>query len=175
MRIIAGKYGGRSLTRPKTASTRPMSDKVREALFNVVGSVEGWRVLDVYAGSGAIAIEALSRGASQAVVVESGSEPLRAIKASQVALSLGSELTVLAIPAAKALLRLSGDQFELIVADPPYDAVNVAILTKMSILLASGGLLVLSHSGRIAAPTLEFMQRIDTRRYGDSSLSFYRN
>lgn len=174
MRIIAGKYGGRNLTRPKTTATRPMSDKVRAALFDVIGPIDGWDVLDLYSGSGAIAIEALSRGAKLAVAVENSREPLRAIRASQLELGIGPELLVLGMPDTKALLKLEISRFNLVIADPPYDSINEAVLSGFSSLITPNGLIIVSHTSRIAPPELESMQQLQTRKYGDSSLSFYR-
>lgn len=173
MRIIAGTYGGRTIIRPKTPGTRPMSDKVREALFNIVGSVEGMKVLDAYAGSGAIGLEALSRGARSVVLVEKAREPLKAIHKTIKSLGAAGDLTVIASLIEQAATALEQASLDLIVADPPYEAINVAVLNELAGLLLNNSLLVLSHSSRIDAPKLESMKRLETRVYGDSALSFY--
>lgn len=151
-----------------------MSDKVREALFNIIGSVDGWRVIDAYAGSGAIGLEALSRGARSVTLIEAASEPLQAI--ARTIAALGSEETARVIPGKVegALSRLGDGEFDLIVADPPYDKLSVNALDGLATKLAPGGVLVVSHASRNAAPELKSMERFDTRSYGDSSLSLYR-
>jgi 16S rRNA (guanine966-N2)-methyltransferase len=174
MKIISGKYGRRVISRPKTDATRPMSDKVREALFSVVGSVDGLQVLDVYAGSGALALEALSRGAAAAVAVESSKTAVKTIVENQKILGIGEALNIKAMTVAKALNHLEGQTFELIIADPPYERINYEELARLASLLAFKGLLIVSHTSRIALPQLESMERTSTRTYGDTSLSFYK-
>ncbi len=105
MRVIAGRYGGRELVAPRGRATRPTSDRVREALFSILADVGGARVLDLFAGSGALAIEALSRGAAQATLVDSGAGAVAAIKGNLEALGIEAEVQradALAIPWARS-------------------------------------------------------------------------
>ena len=120
MRVIAGRYGGRRLQAPPGAATRPTSDRVREALFSVLGDrVAGARVLDLFAGSGALGLEALSRGAERAVFIETDRAALTAIAANVQALAAAGRASIRATDA----LRLPRDgPFDLILADPPYEA-----------------------------------------------------
>ncbi len=123
MRVVAGRFGGRRLVAPRGDSTRPTSDRVREALFSMLGPLEGARVLDLFAGSGALGIEALSRGAAHAVLVERDPAAVRAIRANLDALGLGDdEVRVVAAPARVALRDASGrsDAYDLVFLDPPY-------------------------------------------------------
>ncbi|MGH2831798.1 MAG: 16S rRNA (guanine(966)-N(2))-methyltransferase RsmD, partial [Solirubrobacteraceae bacterium] len=123
MRVVAGRYGGRRLTAPRGRATRPTSDRVREALFSMLGDVHQMRVLDLFAGTGALAIEALSRGAQSAVLVERDERALAALHANLEALGLGGEqVRVLAMDAATALqtARARRETYDLIFIDPPY-------------------------------------------------------
>lgn len=180
MRITTGSLGGRSVTPPKTTVTRPMADKVRAALFNVVGDVSGMIVLDSYAGSGAIGFEALSRGAARVVAIERARIPANTIKANQKALgglTWGYELHQMAVEA--WLTRWLGSPtempaFDLIVADPPYDHLKLDILEKLGSLLVLDGILIVSHSSRLDLPRLARLTHIDTKTYGDTALSFYK-
>ena len=107
MRVVAGRLGGRRLRAPRGRDTRPTSDRVREALFSMLGALEGARVLDLFGGSGALAIEALSRGASSAVIVERDGRAVEVIRANLDALGLGEDEAILerAHARAAALLR----------------------------------------------------------------------
>jgi 16S rRNA (guanine966-N2)-methyltransferase len=179
MRITTGTLGGRTVTAPKAAGTRPMADKVRAALFNVIGDVSGAIVLDAYAGSGAVGFEAVSRGALRVVAVEGARQPIMAIKANQEALDLtwGYELHQSTIETwlARWVARPTEmPAFDLIVADPPYDRLRPDVLEKLGSLLLSDGILVVSHSSRLEPPELTRLTLIDHKTYGDSTLSFYK-
>ena len=159
LRIVAGRLGGRRLVAPRDRETRPTSERVREALFSILGPIEG-DVLDLYAGSGALGFEALSRGASRVVFVESRRPALDALREN--ARVLGVEPAV-----------------SLILADPPYALVHggQAPRTLAALLaagaLAPGGVLVLEHASRTEPPSLEGLFLRECRRYGDTALSIY--
>jgi 16S rRNA (guanine966-N2)-methyltransferase len=123
MRVIAGTLRSRKLLAPK-GEARPTSDRVREALFSALGDVSGARVLDLFAGSGALGIEALSRGAESAVFVDSSRASLEALRKNLQALDLESFAHVMPVSVAKAIrsLGVSSDAFDLVFLDPPYDA-----------------------------------------------------
>ena len=122
MRIIAGEWRGRKLVAPAGQQTRPTADRTRETLFSMLasrlGSFEGLRVADLYAGSGALGLEALSRGAANATLIESDRAAIRAIEANVASLGAGQRLAVRAMSAAKLPV---GESFELVFADPPYE------------------------------------------------------
>ena len=127
MRIVAGSAKGRALQGPKPTSKhiRPTADRVRETLFNVLGQwLEGQAVLDLYAGTGALALESLSRGAGRAVLVDSDREALALCRTNTDTLGFGERVEILAQPVERALETLGrrGDRFELVFADPPYAA-----------------------------------------------------
>lgn len=121
MRVVAGRFKGRRLAAPRGTRTRPTADRVREALFSMLGDVGGARVLDLYAGSGALGIEALSRGAVSAVFVERDPRAVAAIERNVE--PLGVEATVARADALRWLERAEG-QFDLVFCDPPYDVAS---------------------------------------------------
>jgi 16S rRNA (guanine966-N2)-methyltransferase len=119
LRVVAGTYKGRRLAAPRGTRTRPTADRVREALFSMLGDVGGARVLDLYAGSGALGIEALSRGADSAVFVERDARAVAAIERNLAA--VGVEANVVRQDVARFLARADG-AFDLVFCDPPYDS-----------------------------------------------------
>lgn len=168
MRVVAGLAGGRRLQAPPGRSIRPTSERVREALFASLGSlgvVEGARVLDLFAGSGALGIEALSRGAASATFVDSDARAVAAIRANLVAVKL--EGTVVRSDALDFLARTS-DRFDLVLADPPYAFTDWLELLN----LVPEGLAVL-ESGRALELPPEW-DAVRSRRYGDSVVTLAR-
>jgi 16S rRNA (guanine966-N2)-methyltransferase len=185
MRITGGTHRSRSLVAPRGQATRPTSDRVREALFAILGAEEplaGARVLDLYAGTGALALEALSRGAALAVMVERGREALDAIRSNVAALGVTGAARVVGVPverAAKAIRGAGGSGFNLVFVDPPYadvpsgDAARAIGAIVGAGLVADGARLVLEHGKNDEAPAMEGLALQHTRRYGDTCLSFY--
>jgi 16S rRNA (guanine966-N2)-methyltransferase len=178
MRVIAGALRGRSLVAPKGLTTRPTSDRVREALFSVLGNVTSASVLDLYAGTGALGIEALSRGASRAVFVENDRPALEALRRNLDTLGLTGSAVVLSSPVLRVVRSLSSrGPFDLVLVDPPYaslaEAVQVLELLVDQHLFSDKVRVVLEHASRDAAPDLKGLLFQKTRRYGDTSVSFY--
>lgn len=179
MRVIAGSAKGRRLKAPRDRRTRPTSDLVRGALFSTLASMGAdlSRVLDLYAGSGALGIEALSRGAGYCDFVERDAAACAVIKENLRATGFESRANVLCMPVARALGQLSGP-YSLVLADPPYDdpeAESLLARVASSPLVEGGAVLVLEHSSRKEPPThVGSLSLVNTRRYGDSALSFYR-
>ena len=180
MRIVAGEFKGRRLKSPTWDGLRPTSDRLRETLFNILGgAVAGARVLDGYAGTGAIGIEALSRGAAEVTFVEQDRRAIRLIEAN-LGLLRQPDLTASDPRRRDAIIRtgfaaLEGDPFDVIVLDPPYGpgAADEA-LGRAAGLLAPGGRLVVEHAARHAAPAGHGSLRLlRTVKAGDSALSFY--
>lgn len=184
MRITGGTLRSRGLKAPKGAATRPTTDRVREALFGILtsaGAIEGARVLDLYAGTGALALEALSRGAAAALLVESAREALGVLRANVEALGLEDRARVVAGDVAQAMRRLGeAGPFDLVFADPPWAMVDagppVAALADLARRggIAPEGRVVLEHSARTPPPDIDGLVRLDTRRYGDTALTFYK-
>ncbi|MGE5528219.1 MAG: 16S rRNA (guanine(966)-N(2))-methyltransferase RsmD [Patescibacteria group bacterium] len=181
MRVIAGRFGGRRLKRPVRLDLRPTSDRVRESLFNILGPrVAGATVLDLFAGTGGLGIEALSRGASRAIFVERDRRAGDLIRRNLAMLGLGSgEAEVRGEPVADALAALAacGCRFDLVLADPPYGA-GAARDTLASLarggLVSPGGLAVLEHAAKESIPAPDGMILVDRRGYGDTALSFFK-
>jgi 16S rRNA (guanine966-N2)-methyltransferase len=183
VRVVAGALKSRALKAPKGDATRPTSDRVRESLFAVLGDVSGVAVLDLYAGSGALAIEALSRGAARAVCVEVARPALMAIRDNVTTLGLDQRLTVLArrVEECAPLLAAHGP-FDLVLIDPPYADVPsgdlardlAPLLARREALFSVDALVVLEHAARDPAPVLTGLVHEDDRRWGDTAAAFYR-
>ncbi len=174
MRVIAGSYGGRSLRAPRGRDTRPTSDRVREAVFSILGEIEGARVLDLYAGSGALAIEALSRGAAEATLVDSSRPAIQAIETNL--RTLGASAEVVHGDARRFCERASRDarQYDLVFLDPPYrhgSALGRELTAALGPLLARGAR-VLAESDRRSPLGLDLVL-LDERRYGDTLISIH--
>jgi 16S rRNA (guanine966-N2)-methyltransferase len=181
VRIVAGTHRGRPLLGPKGPGLRPTADRVRESLFNLLGQrFEGGTVLDLYAGTGALAFEALSRGMSRAVLVDSGAESERLVQANARSLGFESVVTFLRLPVSRALGRLGseGRRFELVFADPPYAATAAAELVeavRAAGVLAPGGILCVEHGQREPSPSPGAgLSAVDQRRFGDTAVSLFR-
>jgi 16S rRNA (guanine966-N2)-methyltransferase len=176
VRIVGGTLGGRVLRAPAGSDTRPTSEKVREAIFNILGSVEGDHVLDLFAGSGALGIEALSRGAARATFIDSRKTALAAIHANLGDLGLADRADVLAGDAVACAARPTEIPWRLVFADPPYrsDLAARAVLAIPAACLAPDAVIVIEHDRRNAPPeVLGSLLRTDHRRYGDTLVSFY--
>ena len=183
MRVVAGALKSRALKAPKGDATRPTSDRVRESLFAVLGDVSGIVVLDLYAGSGALAIEAISRGAERAVCVEMARPALSVIRENVIALGIEARLHVVARKVEDSATALaSHGPFALVLIDPPYADVPsgalaralAPILARRDELFAEDALVVVEHAARDAAPALPGLVHEDDRRWGDTAAAFYR-
>jgi 16S rRNA (guanine966-N2)-methyltransferase len=174
MRIIAGSHKGHTIHAPRGRDTRPTSDRVRENVFNIVGPLDGAAVLDLYAGSGAMGLEALSRGAARAVFVERDADAVRAIERNLDKLRLAG--TILRQDAVTALAAEAGShrKYDLVLVDPPYDMypdVQPQLARYLPSLLAADGLLVVETDARVE-PELPLALRT-TRRYGQARITIY--
>jgi 16S rRNA (guanine966-N2)-methyltransferase len=179
MRVIAGRLGGRRLKAPRGRSTRPTSDRVREALFAMLGELDGAIVLDLFAGTGALGIEALSRGAERVVFVERDASAIRALKDNLAALELGpgeAELRRADAFAALQTARRRAEKYDLVLIDPPYRRAR-DWAPKLSALLPP----VLGPAARVVLESdrrmpLELELAVeDERRYGDTSIRIHRH
>jgi 16S rRNA (guanine966-N2)-methyltransferase len=172
MRIVAGRYGGRRLTAPRGQVTRPTSDRVREALFQRLGPLDGQRALDLFAGSGALGLEALSRGAAHATFVDSAPAAIRAVRANVHALGLAPEQAEVRRQDARTFLRgarAARHEYDLVLLDPPYRlaaGLGRELSSLLRAVLAPGGRVV-SESDRRSPLNLE-LPLTDERRYGDT-------
>ena len=174
MRIVAGEFRGRQLKSPTWEGLRPTSDRLRETLFNILGpSVRGARVLDAYAGTGAIGIEALSRGAAEVTFVERDPRAVKLIEANLSA--LGASGAIIRAGWSDAVTRLGGQVFDLIILDPPYaDTAAAEALEAAHALVSEGTRVVVEHAARHAPPAdVSGLRLMRTVKAGDSALSFY--
>jgi 16S rRNA (guanine(966)-N(2))-methyltransferase RsmD len=180
MRVIGGQAKGRRLKAPKGRALRPTADRVKEALFNILPrDLSGYRVLDLFAGTGNLSVEALSRGASDALLTDSSRQARKAIEENLRALGFEGRSRVWSAPVLSSIRRLSqrGESFDLIFLDPPYEKGWVGTSLRAVArggLLRESGLLVAEHSvrekveERYGSLTLR-----DQRRYGSTQLSFF--
>jgi 16S rRNA (guanine(966)-N(2))-methyltransferase RsmD len=176
MRIIAGALKGRRLKAPKWAGLRPTSDKLRETLFNILAPrITDARVLDVFAGTGAIGLESLSRGAALTVFVERDRRAAALIAENVAICGAQNRCAIIRDDAERALARdVTGGPFDVVVLDPPYDYEPLAATLALALRqLAPGGLLVLEHACRRAVPAVEGGRAIRTVRSGDSALTMF--
>ena len=173
MRVIAGTARGVSLTSPRGTGTRPITDRVKETLFAILGErVPDARVLDLYAGSGAIGIEALSRGARSVDFVERDRSARAAIDANLERTRLAPSASVHGIDVER-FLRTAGGPWDLAVLDPPYEAhAIVAPLRALVPRLAPGVSVVIKHFWRTEPPEVEGLAVVRQRRFGETMLTF---
>ncbi|MFV2100418.1 16S rRNA (guanine(966)-N(2))-methyltransferase RsmD [Micromonospora sp. LOL_024] len=183
-RIVAGSLGGRRISAPPGAGTRPTSDRVREALFSAVQAetdLDGARFVDLYAGSGAVGLEALSRGAAYALLVESDPRAARVIRGNMAALRVGSAARLAAGKVATVLAAgPDGDPYDVVFADPPYTLPGGDVAAMLVALLDGGwlaqeALVVVERSSR--SGPVEWVQGVTGlrgRRYGETTLWYGR-
>lgn len=175
MRIIAGKYGKRLLDTPKGYATHPMGERIRSAMFNsLAGKFEGANVLDAFAGSGSLGLEALSRGASHATFVERDASALRALESNIAKLDCVKNTTI-ARRGVSSWAEDAKDKYDIIFVDPPYNKPQLSTVSKLFPLLKLSGLMILSYPGRGEAPPADNgIVVVDNRGYGNAALAFYR-
>jgi 16S rRNA (guanine(966)-N(2))-methyltransferase RsmD len=180
MRLTGGLDRGRKLRAPRGAATRPTGAKVREAMFNILGPPPGDPVLDLFAGTGSLGLEALSRGAAAATFVERDRRALDALGRNLRELGLADRARVMGAPVLAGLRQLAteGARYGWVFVDPPYAAGEVeSVLEALcgSPLLASTGVVVVEHDKRHVPPeAVGSLHLTDRRFYGDTGLSFYR-
>ena len=181
MRVIAGRLRGRVISAPPGDATRPTGARVREALFSILGDVAGARVLDLYAGSGALGIEALSRGASAAVFVEAGRPALACLRDNLTKLGLEDVATILPLRVESAKVQLGRHgPFQLVLCDPPWRDVKAARAQLETLasrgLLAVGARVVLEHAAKDPPADPEATSSLlvcDERRWGDTAVTLF--
>lgn len=173
MRIIAGTLKGRIFESPHGHRTHPMSEKIRGALFNSLGDIDGLYVLDAYAGSGAVGFEAISRGASKVIAVEADKPAQTCIKINITSLQVEESYTLIN-SFIMSFVRRTHETFDIVVADPPYDGLVYKDLEALPKTVKVGGLLIYSlpPTARLVLPK-EF-ELLQQKNYGDATLSFYR-
>jgi len=172
VRITAGHLCGRNISVPSIAGLRPTPSKVRQALFNILANVEGLRVLDLFAGSGVMALESISRGAVAAISIEKHPQAARAMQQLQKAWAVDA-WQILPLPVEKGLAKLSGQCFDLIFADPPYaEGFSEKLPQWLDAYEISCGQLIIEESARYQPAWPKSWQCMQSRRYGDTCLHF---
>ena len=175
MRIIAGNLGSRQFESPKGHRTHPMGDRIRTALFNTLGDIQGLTVLDAFGGSGALSFEAISRGAQHATILEIDRDAYQVILKNISTLGLSDQTTCYHINARSWSYRNNALRYNLVFCDPPYEHLQESVIEKLAKHTAPEGLLVLSLPPRadIRLPFIKF-ELISHKNFGDAHLFFYR-
>ncbi len=171
MRIITGRLGGRIFASPGRTSTHPMSEKMRGAIFSALGNIENLNVLDAYSGSGAIAFEAVSRGAGSVTIVENNKTALATIRLNITKLSINNRQVKVISKKLESWLNTVDEKFDVIIADPPYDNTDSAVIKELSLHLNNNAILVLSWPSNQPLPQAGHLIR--HKSYGDSCLAYY--
>lgn len=168
LRIVAGEFGGRRLEAPADGRVRPTADRVREAWFSILGSrLDGARVLDLFAGSGALGLEALSRGAVHADFVELNGASLRALRSNVAALGVEDRVTVHRADALRYTAQLAAGAFDVVLADPPYTADFAERIAALFRKVPFAGILAVEHRAD------RVVDGDETRRWGDTAVTFF--
>lgn len=172
IRVISGRYGSRKLDAPDGATTHPMSERIRNALFNSLGAdIVGTTVLDAFAGSGAVGIEALSRGAAHATFIERDRIAHKIIAKNLETLGIDDAKLIRATIASWD--QTSDQLFDIVFADPPYHDVQLPTLARLAAHVVPGGRLIVSLPDRQAAPTFDGVSLVSERPYGNAKLAIY--
>ncbi|MBM4396968.1 MAG: 16S rRNA (guanine(966)-N(2))-methyltransferase RsmD [Deltaproteobacteria bacterium] len=182
MRIVAGEWGGRRLVAPKGRGVRPTLERVREAVFDTLGTrPRGARVLDLFAGSGAMGFEALSRGADRATWCDASERAIAAIRENAAKLAVPpARAAILHMPAGAAIERLAkaGESFDIVFVDPPWESglyEETLLALSLSRIVAPGGMVVVEHAVRFDVSAVFGDLLADReRRYGDSGVTYFK-
>lgn len=174
MRIIAGKLGGLNFDAPKGQRTHPMSEKMRGALFSVLGDIKDLTVLDAFAGSGALGLEAISRGAACVTAIDNDRRACEAIASNAKKLKVDNKLKATRANVSGWSDNNEGKEFDLVFVAPPYDNLQTKIVQKMVKHVDDKGLLVLDWPGDLEAPTIERLNITHQKNHGDAQLAFYK-
>jgi 16S rRNA (guanine966-N2)-methyltransferase len=176
LRIVAGSLKGRRLSSPTWNGLRPTSDRLRETLFNILGETcRDASVLDAFAGTGAVGIEALSRGAAHVMFVDHDPRAIALIHQNLARCGVIDRYTIQRMDLARSGLAAFPTAFDLIFLDPPYEMTPTDACEALALSLADGGLLVLEHARRVSVPdAVADLRRTRTVAAGDSALSFFR-
>jgi 16S rRNA (guanine966-N2)-methyltransferase len=175
MRVIAGQLGGRFFAGPDSTATHPMAERVRGALFNTLGDITGRMILDAFGGSGALAFEAISRGAKSVIVIERDKRAQRIIVNNIKLLGLENDVKLIKASANAWSQNNPNEQFDLLLCDPPYHDLQLSTVSKLTQHIKDNGLMILSYPGRESAPTVNGVVVVDSSKtYGDAALAYYR-
>lgn len=173
VRIIAGEFGGRIIDGSASDKTHPMSERIRNAMFNKLGAdIQDTKVLDAFAGSGSLGLEALSRGASSVVFVDRDRIAQKIIEKNIFTLKVEGRSQLIKANVS-SWMNTTQERFDIIFADPPYHDMQLSTVSRLFGLLKPNGLMVLSYPGRGEMPTETGVVVVDNRSYGNAALAFY--
>jgi 16S rRNA (guanine966-N2)-methyltransferase len=176
LRIIAGEFGGRFISADTGRSTHPMGDRVRSGIFNTLesrGVLNGAKVLDAFAGPGALGFEALSRGAASADFIEKDKRAQKVIVENITTLNVSDQTKLFKMPVATWINSDREDKYNIIFADPPYHDPQFSTAFRLLDYLQTNGLMILSYMSRETAPNPNGVVVVDKRSYGEASLAIY--
>ncbi len=174
VRIIAGKYGGRFIQSPGTALTHPMSERVRGSMFNIIGDqINDAVVLDAFAGTGAIGLEAISRGAKSVTFVERDRQAFVILNDNIKALSAEAGATATQIGLSTWIEKNQDNFYDIIFADPPFNDLQLSTVIRLLTMLKPNGLMLLSYPGSGEVPAVDGFVVVDNRKYGNAALAIY--
>jgi 16S rRNA (guanine966-N2)-methyltransferase len=174
MRVIAGTYKGRQLKSPHGHRTHPMAEKIRGALFNVLGDIADLTILDAFAGGGALSVEAISRGAKNAVAIDNDKHAIRALKDNIEQLGLLAQIKSTDANVSGWSDNNSLQRFDIVLIDPPFNDVKPALLQKLAQHAKKGGVVAFSLPPRTDIELPDDYDFLMTKNYGDAQLVFYR-
>jgi 16S rRNA (guanine966-N2)-methyltransferase len=174
MRVIAGSLKAREFAAPQGHKTHPMGDKIRGAAFNILGDITGLRVLDAYAGSGAVSFEAISRGAASAVAIEIDKGAHFTIQENIVKLGVEDTVQLIHAHCVSWATRHPNAMFDLVFCDPPYDRVLIRDIAKLGKHVNQGGVLILSWPEMLGIDEIDGFEVLKDRVYANARLVFYR-
>jgi 16S rRNA (guanine966-N2)-methyltransferase len=174
MRVIAGSLGGRQFDAPKGHRTHPMSEKARGGLFSALGDISGLTVLDAFAGSGALSLEAISRGAKSAVAIDIDKNAADTIKRNAKILKVTDKIKVVRANASGWSDNNQQKQFDLVFIAPPYDDLQPNLVNKLVRHLKKSGVYVLDWPKNEAILAINGLEIVKSKNYGDAQLVFYR-
>jgi 16S rRNA (guanine966-N2)-methyltransferase len=173
MRIIAGILGGRVFDSPGTHKTHPMSEKMRGALFSTLGDLGNLTILDAFSGSGALGFEAVSRGATRVLLIESDRLAQQTIGHNVAALGINSRVKLIRASTGSWLETSSEIQFDVVLCDPPYDNVQPNLLARLAERVKSGGIVVFSLPPDFSVALPAAFRQVKAKGYGDAQLVFF--
>ncbi len=174
MRVIAGQFGGRQFDAPKGQRTHPMSERVRGGLFGSLGDITGLTILDAFAGSGALSIEAISRGAKEAVAIDIDRQAFAAITSNIKSLNLDKQIKAIRANVSGWSDNNPSVQFDIVFIAPPYDDLQPKLLVKLIRHVKTDGIYALDWPGKTDLPDLAELDLIKRQDYGDAQVVFYR-
>lgn len=174
MRIIAGSLGGRTFQSPPGHRTHPMSERVRGAIFNMLGDITGLTLLDAFAGSGALSFEAISRGAKHAIAIDVDKSAARTVKENAETLGIIDQVKAIRASASGWSDNNPSAQFDIVFAAPPYDDLQIPIVQKLVRHVRPDGIFVLDWPGKLELLELPELEHLTVKQYGDAQISVYR-